>query len=97
MLWYNGNDNGDTTDRGVKTDPEKCLNDHQQKYPIKPEHNENTNNNNDVMHCIVEIDGNIPETNEKKEIENKKKDDSSQNTGNEVHVEVLHHGKNNAR
>ena len=95
MLWYNGNDNGDSTDCGVKTDEEKISNDHQQKLPINDEDKENTNNNNDGKHCIVEIDGNILETNEKEENGNTKNVDEPQNTGNEVHVEVLHHGKYN--
>ena len=95
LLWYNGNDNGDSTDCGVTAEEEKLSNDHQQKIPIKDQDKENTNNNDDLKHCIVEIDDNILETNEKKENGNTKNDDNPQHTGNEVHVEVLHHGKYN--
>ena len=93
LLWYNGNDNGLSTDSDVKDDEEKSLNDHQQKTPIKAEHNENTNNNNDVKPCSLEKEDKHPETNERKENENMENDDKPPATGNEVHVEVLHHGK----
>ena len=96
LLWNNGNVTCSATDCGVKTDEANSSNELQQKNPIKDEDNENMYNNNDLKHCIVEINGNYQEkNNDLNDKERQNKDtipNKSESKLTDVQVEILHQG-----
>ena len=96
LLWNNETNSCSTNDCGVKSNEASSFDNLQQKIPTTDEDHKNTACRNGRKDCIMEINGNHCETNNVCSIveeQNKGFAEKSVLKQNEMHVEVLHHGR----